>query len=137
MLRYLLNSFHNAALFLQNAVLASNGEKGSIRIQFSKNPYGRKRDFNGRSVRQKQIRSQKLCSCQHFKLKEVLQSSWTSLQGPLISAHLLSKPSLPLVNGCAAHVSSASTMGLEKNGHLKLYVAMASKRADPYMEVIP
>mmetsp|Transcript_20582 Transcript_20582/g.53688 ORF Transcript_20582/g.53688 Transcript_20582/m.53688 type:complete len:182 (-) Transcript_20582:650-1195(-) len=31
----------------QNAVLASNAEKGSIRIQFSKNPFGRKRDYNG------------------------------------------------------------------------------------------
>jgi hypothetical protein len=34
----------------QNAVLASNAEKGSIRIQFSKNPFGRKRDVNGKSI---------------------------------------------------------------------------------------
>jgi len=33
---------------LQNAVLASNLDKGGIRVQYSRNPYGKKRDVTGK-----------------------------------------------------------------------------------------
>ena len=31
----------------QGAVLASNAERGGIRIQYSRNPFGKKRDVTG------------------------------------------------------------------------------------------